>query len=91
MRRDAAGRDAVRGDVTLFAVCVGLALVALALPRTWTTALTATIRRKLHYAHPEQDAFTDDLELPASPAADRTLVATATTMSGNERQTDPRP
>lgn len=45
MRRDAAGRDAVRGDVTLFAVCVGLALVALALPRTWTTALTATIRR----------------------------------------------
>jgi manganese/iron transport system permease protein len=33
-----------------------------------TGLATATVRRKLHYSHPEQDAFADDLGTAPSPA-----------------------
>lgn len=43
--RDLGAREAARSDVVLFAGCVLLALLALALPRPWAAALTSTIRQ----------------------------------------------
>lgn len=43
MRRRA-GRETPRGDLFLFAGCVALALIALALPRSWAQGLTAALR-----------------------------------------------
>ena len=42
--RDLGGRETARSDLVLFAGCVILALLALALPRPWAASLTATIR-----------------------------------------------
>ena len=39
-----AGRETARGDLFLFAGCVALALIALALPRSWAQGLTAALR-----------------------------------------------
>lgn len=43
--RDLGAREAARSDLVLFAGCVLLALLALALPRPWAASLTATIRQ----------------------------------------------
>ncbi len=42
--RGQSGRETARSDLVLLAGCVVLALLALALPRPWSAALTATIR-----------------------------------------------
>ena len=42
--RDLGGRETARSDLVLFAGCIILALLALALPRPWAASLTATIR-----------------------------------------------
>ena len=42
--RDLGGRETARSDLVLFAGCVIVALLALALPRPWAASLTATIR-----------------------------------------------
>jgi len=54
-----------------------------------TGLITAAIRRRLHYAHPEEDTFADDLELPASPEAERTLATTAAAVGISDRKPDP--
>lgn len=43
--RDRGGQGAGRGDLLLLALCTGLALLALAMPRPWSSALVASIRR----------------------------------------------
>ncbi|MGH7582692.1 MAG: rod shape-determining protein MreC [Gemmatimonadales bacterium] len=43
--RGAAEREAARSDLLLFAGCVALALLALALPRSWTLAFADAVRR----------------------------------------------
>lgn len=60
-------------SIVLVATAVFLAAYLFA-PKTGL--ITAAIRRRLHYAHPEEDVFIDDLELPATPSAERTLVST---------------
>jgi manganese/iron transport system permease protein len=40
-----------------------------------TGLITATVRRKLHYSHPEQDAFADDLESTPQASLERPLVS----------------
>ncbi len=43
--RDRGRQGAGRGDLLLLAVCTGLALIALAMPRPWSSTLVAAIRR----------------------------------------------
>ena len=43
--REYGGREETRGDLLLFAVCIGVALVALVLPDSWSQALAAGVRR----------------------------------------------
>ncbi len=42
--RELAGRDEPRGNLLLFAVCIAVSLVALALPDSWAQSFSATVR-----------------------------------------------
>ncbi|MGH7523836.1 MAG: rod shape-determining protein MreC [Gemmatimonadales bacterium] len=61
--REPAVRQAARGDVFLFAGCIALALLALALPRSWTLSFSAALR---------QTAFRPLVALQSRAGLDRT-------------------
>jgi len=61
--REPAARQAARSDVLLFAGCIGLALTALALPRSWALAFAASLR---------QTAFRPVVALQSRAGLDRT-------------------
>jgi rod shape-determining protein MreC len=61
--REPAGRQAARSDVLLFAGCIALALVALALPRSWALSFAAALR---------QTAFRPVVALQSRAGLDRT-------------------
>lgn len=43
--RESSGREALRGDLLLFAGCLALALLALMIPRAWTSAFSSALRQ----------------------------------------------
>lgn len=45
--RDRGGHGAARRDAFLLAICAGLALIALAMPRVWSASLVASVRRSV--------------------------------------------
>lgn len=61
--RDQGSRETARSDLVLLAGCVVLALLALALPRSWAATLTATIR---------ETAFRPVVAAQSRAVADRT-------------------
>src|SRR5512146_2675128 len=61
--RGPAGRETARSDVLLFAGCIALALLALALPRNWALTFAAALR---------QTAFRPVVALQSRAGLDRT-------------------
>ena len=45
--RESSGREAARGDLLLLAACLALALLALMVPRAWTSAFGSALRRSV--------------------------------------------